>query len=256
MTWLRLIAIGLSVIIHGSIGYAMFAPTQETSEALDMGKGTDIVLVEQGIAEEGMSKLGDALETIETAEIVPVQAATPPPPEEVKPDELHDVIASNESTLEQEVVKTTEPPPLKDPPPQKVVKTEDPPPLKEPPAPDVVQTQSQPEQVAVVTQQSSGEAKSGGNAKMLGLYLGQINTHVQRAKINPRSAIAGTVIMRFTVGVDGKLLSKEIAKSSGSKVLDDAATAALDRAAPFPPIPPEVSIKPLAFTQPFKFIMR
>lgn len=62
--------------------------------------------------------------------------------------------------------------------------------------------------------------------------------------------------MRFTIGIDGQLLSKEVAASSGSKVLDDAATAALDRAAPFPPIPPEVSIQPLAFTQPFKFIMR
>ena len=44
--------------------------------------------------------------------------------------------------------------------------------------------------------------------------------------------------------------------SSGSKVLDDAAAAALDRAAPFAPIPPAVSIKPLAFTQPFRFITR
>jgi protein TonB len=240
MTWLRLIAIVLSVLVHGSIGYAMLPAFQDTnSMALDLGKGTDIVLVEQGIAEEGISKLGDAMETIETAEIVPVQAAPPPPPEEVKPDELRDVIASEASTVEQQVVKTEEPPPI-----------------KEPPPPEAVQAQSQPEQIAVVTQQSSGEAQSGGNAKMLGLYLGQVNDHVQRAKVNPRSSIAGTVIIRFTIGVDGKLLSKEIAKSSGSKVLDDAATAALDRAAPFPPIPPEVSIKPLAFTQPFKFVMR
>lgn len=240
MTWLRLIAIVLSVLVHGSIGYAMLPAFQDTnSMALDVGKGTDIVLVEQGIAEEGISKLGDAMETIETAEIVPVQAAPPPPPEEVKPDELRDVIASEASTVEQQVVKTEEPPPI-----------------KEPPPPEAVQAQSQPEQIAVVTQQSSGEAQSGGNAKMLGLYLGQVNDHVQRAKVNPRSSIAGTVIIRFTIGIDGKLLSKEIAKSSGSKVLDDAATAALDRAAPFPPIPPEVSIKPLAFTQPFKFVMR
>ncbi len=81
MSWLRLIAIVVSVIIHGSIGYAMLPAFRETnSEALDMGSGTDIVLVEQGIAEEGISKLGDAMETIETAEIVPVQAAPPPPP--------------------------------------------------------------------------------------------------------------------------------------------------------------------------------
>jgi len=240
MNWLRWTAIILSVLVHGSIGYAMLPSLQQTnSQALDMGKGTDIVLVEQGIAEEGNTKLGDALETIETAEVTPVQAAPPPPPEEVKPDELRDVIASDASTVEQQVVKT-----------------DDPPPIKEPPPPETVQAPPRPEQVAVVTQQSSGEAKSGGDAKMLGIYLGKINTHVQRAKINPRSGRSGTVVMRFTIDVTGKLLSKEIAKSSGSKILDEAATAALDRAAPFPPIPPEVSIRPLAFTQPFKFIIR
>jgi protein TonB len=240
MNWLRWTAIVLSVLVHGSIGYAMLPSLQETnSQALDMGKGTDIVLVEQGIAEEGNTKLGDALETIETAEVTPVQAAPPPPPEELKPDELRDVIASDASTVEQQVVKT-----------------DDPPPIKEPPPPESVQAQPRPEQVAVVTQQSSGEAKSGGDAKMLGIYLGKINSHVQRAKINPRSGRSGTVVMRFTIDVTGKLLSKEIAKSSGSKILDEAATAALDRAAPFPPIPPEVSIRPLAFTQPFKFIIR
>lgn len=241
MNWLRWTAIILSVLVHGSIGYAMLPSLQRTDpQALDAGKGTDIVLVEQGIAEEGDAKLGDALETIETAEVTPVQAAPPPPPQEVKPDELRDVIASDASTVEQQVVKTDDPPPLKEP----------------PPPPDTVQAPPQPEQVAVVTQQSSGEAKSGGDAKLLGIYLGQINSHVQRAKINPRSGKSGTVVMRFTIDVTGKLLSKEIAKSSGSKILDDAATAALDRAAPFPPIPPEVSIRPLAFTQPFKFIIR
>lgn len=241
MDWLRLTAIVVSVLIHGSIAYAMLPSLQKSnSEALDLGKGMDIVLVQQGIASEGLSKLGDAMETVETQEVVPVEAPPPPPPKEVKPDELRDVIASAESTVEQQVVKTDQPPPLHD----------------QPPEPDVVRTESQPQQVAVVTEQSSGEAKSGGNAKLFGLYLGQINDHVQRAKVNPRSRVAGTVVMRFTIGVDGHLLSKEIASSSGSKVLDDAATQALDRAAPFPPIPPEISIKPLAFTQPFKFIMR
>lgn len=241
MIWLRLTAVLFTVLIHGSLCYAMLPALQRTDpNALDLGKGTDIVLVEQGIAEEGISKLGDAMETIETAEVVPVQQPPPPPPQEVKPDELHDVIASNASTIEQDIVKTDDPPPIDKPPPPQ----------------EVVQAKPQPEQVAVVTLQSSGEAKTGGDAKMFGLYLGQINDHVQKAKVNPRSSVAGTVLMRFTIGLDGKLLSKEIAKSSGSKVLDDAATAALDRAAPFPPIPPEVSIKPLAFTQPFKFIMR
>jgi protein TonB len=240
MSLLRLTAILFSLLIHASIGYQVLPSLQKTtSEALDQGHGTDIVLVEQGVASEGLAKLGDATETVETSEIVPVQQQ-PPPPQEIKPDELRDVVASEASTVEQQTVKADEPPP----------------PVPPPPAPQVVQVKEQPEQVAILTEQSSGEAKTGGDAKAFGLYLGQINDHVQRAKVNPRSRIAGTVVMRFTIGVDGQLLSKEIAASSGSKALDDAATAALDRAAPFPPIPPQVSIRPLAFTQPFKFIMR
>jgi len=241
MNALRAIAVLLSVVIHGTIGYAVLPELQNSNfEALDLGKGMDVVLVQQGIATEGISKLGDAMETIETSEIVPIQEQHVKPPEEVKPDELRDVITSDASEVQSETVKTEEPPPPDTPPPE----------------PQVVETKSRPEQVAIVTEQSSGEAKSGGDAKAFGRYLGQINDHVQRAKINPRSSVAGTVVMRFTIGVDGKLLSKEVATSSGSKLLDDAATAALDRAAPFPPIPPEISIKPLAFTQPFKFIMR
>ena len=156
------------------------------SEALDLGHGTDIVLVEQGIATEGLAKLGNDMETIETAEVIPVEQPPPPPPQEIKPDELRDVIASDASTIEQEVVKTEEPPPLEPP----------------PPAPQVVQVKEQPEQVAVLTQQSSGDAKTGGDAKAFGLYLGQINEHVQKAKVNPRSRLAGTVVMRFTIGLE------------------------------------------------------
>ena len=241
MNWLRSTAISLSLLIHASVGYEMLPDLQNANtEAIDQGHGTDIVFVEQGVATEGLAKLGDAMETIETAEIVPVQQPPPPPPQDVKSDELRDVIASDASTVEQEVVKAEDPPPLVPP----------------PPAPQVVQVKEQPEQVAILTEQSSGEAKTGGDAKAFGLYIGQINDHVQRAKVNPRSQISGTVVLRFTIGLDGQLLSKEIAASSGSKILDDAATAALDRAAPFPPIPPEVSVRPLAFTQPFKFIMR
>ena len=237
MSWLRLTAICVSVLIHASVGYEMLPSLQKFSaDALDLGKGTDIVLVEQGIAIDGLAKLGDAMETIETAEVVPVRQS-PPTPKEAKPDELRDVIASNASTVEEAVARTEEPPLV--------------PPL---PAPEVVQVkEQQPQQVAIVTEQSSGAAKTGGDAKAFGLYLGQINEHVQKAKVNPKSRLAGTVIMRFTVGVGGQLLSREVASSSGSRELDDAATGALDRAAPFPPIPPEVSVRPLTFSQPFMF---
>jgi periplasmic protein TonB len=231
----------LSLLIHGAIGYWLLAPQSLTADvqAMDMGKGMDVMLVQGGEPSDGVSK-GDALETREIPEITAMQAAPPPPPEEKKPDELRDVIASPDSEVEQEVVKTEEPPP---------------PPDTPPPPPETAQAITQPAQVAVLEVRSAGQA-SGGDAKAFGRYMSQINDRVQKAKRNPHLVVSGTVVLRYTIGTDGQLLSKEIASSSGSKSLDDAATEALDRAAPFPPIPPEVSVKPLAFTQPFKFITR
>lgn len=238
--YLRKAAILVSVLIHGSIGYAMLPHLQDSNaEAIDLGKGMDVMLVQGAEASDGISK-GDAAETREIPEVTAMQAAPPPPPEEKKPDELRDVIASAESTVEQSVVKTEEPPPPVDTP---------------PPPPEVAQTVTQAAQIAVQEFKSAGQA-SGGNAKAFGRYMSEINDRVQKAKRNPQVRASGTVVLKYTVGLDGQILSREIASSSGSKTLDDAATEALDRAAPFPPIPPDVSVKPLAFTQPFRFIMR
>jgi protein TonB len=239
--YLRLAAILFALVIHGAVGYAMLPHLMDATSApaMDMGKGMDVMLVQGVDSNEGVTK-GDSSETREIPEIAAMQAAPPPPPEEKKPDELRDVVSSAEGTVEQQVVKTEEPPP---------------PPDTPPPPPEVVQTITQPAQIAVLEVRSAGQA-SGGDAKAFGRYMSQINDRVQKAKRNPRVPASGTVVLRYTIDVDGHILSKEIATSSGVKQLDDAATDALDRAAPFPPIPPDVSVKPLAFTQPFKFIMR
>src|SRR5215475_1042146 len=108
MSRLRLVAISISVLIHVSIGCVMLFLLQRSHEdALNLGPGIDVVLVEQGVA-TGVVKLGDAMQTIETPEILPVQP--PPQPDEVKPDELREVIASDASNVEEAVVKTKEPP--------------------------------------------------------------------------------------------------------------------------------------------------
>ena len=139
MSRLRLIAISMSVLIHASIGYIMLPSLQKSNaDALNLGHGIDIVLVEQGIATEGLVKLGDAMQTIEMAEIFPVKP--PPQSNEVKPHELRDVIASDANSVEEGVVKTQEPP--------------------APPKPDVQIKEQQPQQVAILTEQSSGKAKT------------------------------------------------------------------------------------------------
>ena len=223
----------MSVLIHAAIGNFMLASSRKSiADALDLGQGIDIELVEQGIATEGLVKLGDAMQTVEPAQIIPLQP--PPQPDEVKPDELRNVIASDASSVEAIVGETQERP--------------------APPKPDVAQAkEQQPAQAAISTQQSSGPAKTGADAKAVGLYLGKIQKHVERAKVSPPSRRSGAVVMRFVIGLDGKLLSREVVSGSGFKILDDAAVAALDRAAPFPPIPPKVSLRPITLTQQFTF---
>ena len=240
---LRTIAIALSLLVHMPIGYAVYVRNDTAEiEAFDSGTGNDSVLVEQGIAIEGMAKLGDALQTIETADVTPVAQETPPPLLEVKPvDELRDAITATESKIEEHIVKAEEPPP----------------PTPEPPKPDVVAAKDQPQQVAMLSEQSSGEAKQGSLTTTARTeYLGRLSKVLEKAKINPRSKLAGTVIVKFKVGADGELLSREITTSSGSKVLDEAAVAALDRAAPFPAMPQEVANEPMVVSVPFKFITR
>jgi protein TonB len=122
----------------------------------------------------------------------------------------------------------------------------------------MVKAQDQPQQVAMATEQSSGEAKKGSaDPTMVKMYLGKLSEVVQKAKINPRSRLTGTVWVKFKVSPAGELMSREITASSGSKVLDEAAVAALDRAAPFPPMPVEVAGgEPMVVSVPFKFITR
>jgi periplasmic protein TonB len=99
-------------------------------------------------------------------------------------------------------------------------------------------------------------AKTGGDARAVGLYLGKVNERVQRSKVDPSSRETGIVVLKFTIGTDGSLLSKDVALSSGSLVLDVAALKTLIRAAPFPAIPAEVSLRPMVFTQVYKFVVR
>lgn len=242
MQTLRAIAVMLSLAVHGSLAYALIVkPPVAVSDAFDIGTGSDSIMVEQGIAIEGLAKLGDAVETIETAEITPMVAA-PEPVKEIKEiDELKDTITSEASTVEDNIVKDEEPPPPE--------KPEEP--ITE------VQPIDQPEQVAIVAEQSSGDEKLGSiDATARTQYLGKLRDMLERSKINPRSRLAGTVWVKFTIGPNGELMSREITTSSGSKVLDDAAVAALDRAAPFPAMPNNVADEPLIVSVPFKFITR
>lgn len=226
MNAVRAITLTVSLLAHATfaVGLTQYAPDTPVV-SFDKGEGgNDFITVEQGVALEGLAKLGDAMETIETAELTPVTPDVPPPPpvQEVKQvDELSDTITSQASQVEDNIVKTEEPPP-----PQVQEKQV-----------EEVQPQEQPKQVAIVSEQSSGAAKKAADPTARTEYLGKLRDVLEHAKVNPRSRAAGTVVVKFKIGTDGQLMSREITASSGSKILDDAAIAALERAAPFPSMP-------------------
>lgn len=247
----RAIAVLLSLLVHSSLVFALMPKQLRTEHnvAIQTGTGDDLLNVEEGIAIEGLAKLGDDLETIQTQEVAAVQPTPPKPIEEKQPDvdELSDTITSEASTVEDNIIKSEEPPPVEE--------LKDKVPEVEEKQPEMV-AEAVPEQVAIIKEQSSGRARDAGSATERNLYRGKIFSKVQRSLTHPGSNLAGIVEVRFTLSLDGTLLKMEVAKSSGSRVLDSAAITALERAAPFPPIPIEVSAEPMAFTQSFRFTIR
>jgi len=235
MPMLRPLTWFVSLAVHAALLLAMVGVAG--GAALDAGSGNDMFVVEQGIALEGVAKFGEAEERIETVDIPPVQPVEQPKEVmEVEPD-LNNVVTSTEAEHEEQVVK------------------EDPKPIEDKPI-EPVPVQEQAPQVATLVEQSSGQAKQGGDTTQRRAYLGTLSKSIERSKVNPRSRQAGTVMVRFTVGPDGNLISRAVERSSGSKVLDDAAVAALDRAAPFPPMPQNVAQGPIEVSVPFEFVIR
>ena len=269
---LRLLTWLISLCVHAAFAIFMLIPAGGT--ALEQGGGEDIMVVEQGMMLEGFAKLGEDQITVEEVQAPPVQMAIAQPlpeevkqpieeeipieePEEVKPIEERQVIASEAGPDQVDVkapedVEQPEPAEL-----EETVREE----IKEP-EPKVME-QLLPQQIATLQQESvtaqresSGVQKKGGDTTAHTAYLGALSSHLEKNKVNPRTQIIGVAVLRFTVDSSGKVTSRRVAKSSGSKVLDDAALASLENASPFPPIPKNLDRDRLELSVPFRFTVR
>ena len=230
---LRILAYLISLAVHGSFALLMYLPAG--GSALHEGTGEDMMVVEQGIAIEGFAKLGEDMVSVEPIEAPPIEMAAQPLPEEVEPVEEDEVITSTEGP-EQEDIKEPEEEALEQPLPPQIA---------------TIQQES-----VVAMRESSGTELKGSDATARSAYLGKLRTHLERSKVNPRTSLIGTAVVRFTVSSAGELLSHEVVKSSGNKVLDDAAIASVEKASPFPPIPNDVNRDQLELSVPFRFSVR
>ena len=231
MQLLRPIAVLVSLGAHAALA-AAFITSEPASSAFDAGSGSDAFSTEMTITLDGASSLGGAEEIVETPDVAPVEQVTAAEPVETKELELKDIVTSSEATVEA---------------PQEVKEVK---PIEEE-TPQQVTTQEVAPMVAL-EQQNVGSKQSGGDAIAQRAYMGEVAKKIQRSKVKPGKRMSGTVTLQFTVGPNGDLLSHSILQSSGSKELDDAAIAALERSAPFPAMP-EAIAKPLPLQVPFRF---
>lgn len=227
LTWV------LSLFLHAAVAWSFTHPYEVSSYAA--GNGEDEFNVEQGISIEGISMLGQDIETVQAVEAEPQEMSEARPEvQEVKTEEVPDtkVITSDAGPTQEDLPKEVK---------------------------EVQQTQqvASVEQVAVVPVEeklAAGAAKEGGNASAMRAYEGKLHEHLAKKMVRPRAGErVGRVVVRFTIDPTGKVLSREVAETSGFKGIDDAALASIDKASPFPPIPSEVASGPLERTVPIRY---
>jgi protein TonB len=247
----RLLAYFASIALHAVFAVSLFLVAP--GAALHAGPGLDLMFVEQGIALDGLAKLGEDQMSLEEVEATPITAAAPQPlPEEVKPIEELPVVAS-ETGLEQENIRAPDVEDVKEAEAHEKLEEPDKEVVEQPLPPQVAAVQ---QESVVAMRESSGQEMKGGDATSHSAYLGALRTHLEKSKVNPRSNFVGTAIVRFTVNASGEVLKIEIATSSGKKPLDDAAIASVQKAAPFPAMPSNLHRDTMEISVPFRFVAR
>ncbi len=213
------------------------APETKPSEAIE-----PLPVAEEPVAEHSPEKPEPRKEVEKEPEPeAPALAlALPPEPEPPPPDAL--VLPSRQPEPEPVPVVRDEPKPPIEKPPEKVEDAENEQKevvAAEPPAAAVAP--------AALPSVTSAEAAPG----VVRAYARRISIALDRNK--PRSrGMRGKVVVQFVVDTDGKPQRPEVLKSSGNPRLDDLVVAAIVRV-PFPPPPPDMSVRQRTFNVPFEY---
>lgn len=94
-----------------------------------------------------------------------------------------------------------------------------------------------------------------GRDAYLGRLLGQLNRFKQYPRAARQAHIEGVVQLHFVMDAQGKVLSFDIAKSSGRPILDNEALALIQRAQPLPALPADYPTRTLDAVVPIEFYL-
>lgn len=264
----RKLTVGISLAIHAGLIALMVLvfDVPDGSAVAPAPEPMDLFLPPMQVSTRSI-EVQETEEPVE--EVKPVEAVEPEPEEVVEPTPaLLPVVEDAVEAVAPEVVvakapEPEKPKPPKPPKPKPRRETQKPP--EKPPEPAQQSAPSvaagvanAPIAQAAITGNANAEVSGGGNPGASSDYIAQIIQRVSEKK--PRfparalsSGAQGKPVVRFRIDRNGKVLSRELVASSGRPDLDEAALKTIDRADPFPPMPPEMTGAEKAFTLPIDF---
>ncbi len=251
---LRIATFVLSLAFHGLLAYVSLTSDllRDDAMAFEQGTANDAFVIEQGIGIEGFMQEGEAVETVEANETPTQMSEARPQIDEVKPVEQPQETPPDEQLKDTEIIESTAGPAAEPLP----VEREKPKEIEQQRPPQMATLEQLDEQQVVEAQKSAGQKQAGGDTGVRRAYLGKLSKKLQTTKVNPHSRAAGTVLVRFEVAPSGALLSREVIASSGSQLLDNAALASVDKAAPFPAFPDGMKAEKIVEVVPYRFSVR
>ncbi len=105
-------------------------------------------------------------------------------------------------------------------------------------------------------QRAASRAFEARRAEVLSIYNSRVYQALMKNALRPRTAQNGRVVLELTLGPSGELLDHRVVQSSGSPTLDGTAMTSLERAAPFPPVPPEAGKESHTLRVPFEYAVK
>lgn len=183
----------------------------------------------------------------------PQVEAEPPPPKPPEPDPKPMAVPDPVPPSQAEV----QPPPPRPPAPAPVTrsKREEVAAALEPKPQPV--TPSEPQSAPLEAAMLHPEVSRAAQERASQDYFSTLRAYIEQHKRYPRRALMrrqeGTVLLRFTVDRQGRIVAQDIAQSSGNPFLDRAAEGMLERAAPLPAIPEAIEADKVEIEIPVSF---
>jgi protein TonB len=246
MSWVRAGAILAAFGVHAALAGAFLLTGGDPRDALQSGAGKDDLTVAATVTLQSEESIGLDQVTAERQEATAAAQAVP----QTEPEQ------KREEAKKEEAIEMTPPPRVEEAPPQAPIQEKPP----EKPV-EVEKHEVQPAAAAApaVAQEESRAMSRNLEARrnqLISLYNTKIYETIMRHALAPKKVRVGRVMVELTLAPSGELLAHRVIASSGSELLDRTAMASLERAAPFPRAPEELSKEPYTLTLPFDYSVK